>query len=150
MCERREDERTGEEARISMNSLGGVILRPVTLSFLLSLRTILPCDCDCVGMEEERRGEGERKERRGRGREEEGGRGRKRGGEGGRERGEIYMCNKVNLHVHHSRTLSHPTLTSDVALSVPSTSKLPNSVFRCLRTCGCLCVVRGRGKCEHM
>ena len=64
MCERREDERTGEEARITMNSLGGVILRPVTLSFLLSLRTILPCDCDCVEMEEERRGEEERKERR--------------------------------------------------------------------------------------
>ena len=58
MCERREDERTGEEGRISMNSFGGVILRPVTLSFLLSLRTILPCDCDCVGMGEERKGEG--------------------------------------------------------------------------------------------
>ena len=69
LCVREGRTRTGEEARISMNSLGGVILRPVTLSFLLSLRTILPCDCD-----------------------------------------------------------------SDVALSVPSTSKLPNSVFRCLRT----------------
>ena len=108
MCERREDERTGEEARITMNSLGGVILRPVTLSFLLSLRTILPCDCDCVGMEEERRGEEERKERR--------------------ERGEIYMYNRVNLHVHHSHTphsplmwlcqfpqlVSYQTLSSDV------------------------------------
>lgn len=71
MCERREDERTGEEGRISMNSLGGVILRPVTLSFLLSLRTILPCDCDCVGMGEENRGEereGEEGRERGRGR----------------------------------------------------------------------------------
>ena len=71
VCERREDERTGEEGRISMNSLGGVILRPVTLSFLLSLRTILPCDCDCVGMGEENRGEereGEEGRERGRGR----------------------------------------------------------------------------------
>lgn len=66
VCERREDERTGEEGRISMNSFGGVILRPVTLSFLLSLRTILPCDCDCVGMGGKRKGEG-------------GGRGRGRG-----------------------------------------------------------------------